>query len=124
MKQAELTEPIIGASYDVWNELGFGFLEAVYEKSLLIALRDRRVQVESQVPVSVSFRGEVVGSYVVDLLVGKDVIVELKSIQQLAAAHEVQLVNYLKATGIPIGLLINFGPRGVDVKRKHRDPRH
>lgn len=122
MDHAKITEQIIGAAYEVWNELGFGFLESVYERSLVIALRDRGLATQTQLPIGVSFRGESVGEYVGDLLVERVVLVELKSAKQLAAAHEVQLVNYLSATGLDIGLLINFGPSGVDVKRKHRKP--
>lgn len=122
MQHSELTEQIIGCAYEVWNELGFGFLESVYEKSLVIALQDRRVSADRQVPVGVSFRGQPVGDYVCDLVVEQTILVELKSVRQLATAHEVQLVNYLSATSTEIGLLINFGPSGVEVKRKHRTP--
>jgi GxxExxY protein len=115
---SEVTEQIIGAAFDVFNELGFGFLEAVYEKSLVIALRDRGVEAIAQKPIDVWFRGEIVGSYVADLVVASSVLVELKSARSLIEAHEVQLVNYLVATGTPVGLLINFGPNGVEVKRK------
>jgi GxxExxY protein len=118
LPHSELTEQVIGAAYEVYNELGFGFLETVYEKSLLIALRDRGVDAIAQKPIDVWFRGEVVGNYVADLVVGDSVLVELKSVRTLIEAHEVQLVNYLVATGTPVGLLINFGPDNVDVKRK------
>lgn len=118
LPHSELTEQVIGAAYEVHNELGFGFLETVYEKSLVIALRDRGVDVIAQKPIDVRFRGEVVGSYVADLVIGDSVLVELKSVRALIEAHEVQLVNYLVATGTPVGLLINFGPDNVEVKRK------
>lgn len=118
LPHAELTEQVIGAAYDVFNELGFGFLEAVYEKSLLIALRERGLDAQNQVPIAVRFRNQVVGEYVTDLLVGQSVLVELKAVRSQAEAHEVQLVNYLVATGIPVGLLLNFGPNGVEVRRK------
>jgi GxxExxY protein len=115
---SELTEQVIGAAYEVYNELGFGFLETVYEKSLVIALRDRGIDATAQKPIDVWFRGEVVGNYVADLVVGDSVLVELKSVRALIESHEVQLVNYLVATGTPVGLLINFGPDNVEVRRK------
>lgn len=118
LPHCELTEQVIGAAYEVYNELGFGFLETVYEKSLLIALRDRGVDAIAQKPIDVWFRGEVVGNYIADLVVGDSVLVELKSVRALIEAHEVQLVNYLVATGTPVGLLINFGPDNVEVRRK------
>ena len=118
LPHSELTEQVIGAAYEVYNELGFGFLETVYERSLVIALRDRGVDAISQKPIDVWFRGEVVGNYVADLVVGDSVLVELKSVRTLIEAHEVQLVNYLVATGTPVGLLINFGPDNVEVRRK------
>lgn len=118
LPHSQLTEQAIGAAYEVYNELGFGFLETVYEKSLLIALRDHGVDAIAQKPIDVWFRGEVVGNYIADLVVGNSVLVELKSVRALIEAHEVQLVNYLVATGTPVGLLINFGPDNVDVRRK------
>lgn len=118
LPHAELTEQVIGAAYEVFNELGFGFLEAVYEKSLLIALQERGIESQSQAPIAVHFRKHVVGEYVADLLIGQSVLIELKSVRSIVEAHEVQLVNYLVATGIPVGLLLNFGPNGVEVRRK------
>lgn len=118
LPHSKLTEQVIGAAYEVYNELGFGFLETVYEKSLVIALRDRGIDAIDQKPIDVWFRGEVVGNYVADLVVGDSVLVELKSVRALIEAHEVQLVNYLVATGTPVGLLINFGPDNVEVRRK------
>ncbi len=118
LPHSDLTEQVIGAAYEVYNELGFGFLEAVYEKSLLIALHARKVKARSQVPIAVRFRGHIVGDYVVDVMIEDVVLVELKAVRSLVEAHEVQLVNYLVATGTPVGLLLNFGPNGVEVKRK------
>lgn len=118
LANADVTDQIIGAAYEVDNELGFGFLEAVYEKSLLIALEDRGVAARSQVGIEVVFRGQVVGEYVADLLVDDSVLVELKAVRTLVDKHEVQLVEYLVATGIEVGLLLNFGPAGVEVRRK------
>jgi GxxExxY protein len=100
--------------------MGFGFLESVYEKCLLIELRKAGLKVASQVSVPVTYDGQSVGDFTADLVVEDAVIVELKSVQRLIKAHEVQLVNYLVATGIPVGLLINFGEAKVEVKRKVR----
>ena len=114
-----LTEKIIGCAYQVHNALGPGFLEKVYENSLRIELEEACLQVEQQAPVPVYYRGRVVGDFYTDLLVEKRVIIELKAVRELAKEHEVQLVNYLQATGIEDGLLINFGP-SVKVKRKFK----
>ena len=114
-----LTEKIIGCAYQVHNALGSGFLEKVYENSLRIELEESCLQVEQQTPVPVYYRGRVVGDFYTDLLVEKRVIIELKAVRELAKEHEVQLVNYLQATGIEDGLLINFGP-SVQVKRKFK----
>ena len=100
--------------------MGFGFLESVYEKCLVIELRKAGLRVETQQPHIVYYDGEVVGEFVFDLIVGNEVIVELKSVKHLVQAHEVQLVNYLAATGTDVGLLINFGETKVEVKRKVR----
>ncbi|MEA3431430.1 MAG: GxxExxY protein [candidate division WOR-3 bacterium] len=116
-KYSDITEKIIKASYEVHNNLGYGFLEKVYENSLAIELRKMGVNVEQQKPIKVLYKDEVVGDYVADLVVEGNVIVEIKSVSQLEQPHEVQLVNYLKATGMEIGLLINFG-KSVEVKRK------
>jgi len=115
-----LTEKVIGASYQVHNQLGFGFLESVYENALSIELNKLNIQFENQAPVKVFYSDQVVGDFVCDLLVEKRLILELKSVTQLAIPHEVQLVNYLNATKINVGLLINFGPSKVEVKRKFR----
>ena len=114
-----LAERIIGCAYRVHNELGPGFLEKVYENALKIDLEDKGLVVEQQCPISVRYRGRVVGDFHADLMVEKRMIVELKAVRNLAQEHEVQLVNYLTATGIEDGLLINFGS-SVQVKRKFR----
>lgn len=118
---SELTEQIIGAAYEVYNEIGFGFLESVYQKSLAIVLRERGFQASIESAIDVYFRDQQVGHFFADLLVENKVIVELKSVRQIIDKHEVQLVNYLAATGIDVGLLINFGPKSVEVKRKVKD---
>ena len=119
MEADKLTEEIIGCAYRVHNELGAGFLEKVYENALCIELVETGLQVEQQVPVRVSYRGRLVGDFCADLLVDRKVIVELKAVRDIAREHEVQLVNYLNATGVDIGLLVNFGP-SVQVRRKYR----
>lgn len=105
----------------MYNRMGFGYLESVYEKCLLIELAKAGIGAASQVPIVVRYDGHIVGEFVADILVEDVVIVELKSVRTLVEAHEVQLVNYLVATGKPVGLLVNFGPDTVQVKRKLRE---
>jgi len=111
LKHEHLTEKIIGVFYDVYNELGYGFLESVYEESLLIALRGVGLEVKSQVPVPVWFRQHKVGEFRADVLVENTVMLELKSTRLLEPSHEAQLLHYLKSTKVEIGLLLNFGVR-------------
>jgi GxxExxY protein len=111
LKHGEITEKVIGVFFDVYNELGPGFLESVYHNAMVIALRQAGLQVESEVAVPVLFRGENVGDYRADLLVEGKVIVELKAIRVLESAHEAQLHHYLRATDVEVGLLLNFGAR-------------
>ncbi len=122
MEHEEITHKIIGAAYQVFNELGFGFLESVYQKAMLIELKKHALFVESEKPLEVYYAGQIVGNYFVDLFVEDNVIVELKSVHNISKQHEVQLVNYLNGLRKEIGLLINFGPSGVEVKRKYRKP--
>ena len=119
MKDDDLTRTIIGCAYKVHNALGPGFIEKVYENSLRIELEKLQINVKQQEPINVTYDGHVVGEFYADLWVGECVIVELKAIQTLAKEHEVKLVNYLTATGVDDGLLLNFGP-SVQVKRKFR----
>lgn len=121
MEHKELTEKIIGCAYRVYNKMGFGFLESVYEKCLLIELRKSGLKAESQKPITVTYESEIVGEFVADIVVEETIILELKSVKQMVKAHEVQLVNYLTATGKPIGLLINFGETKVEIKRKLKE---
>ena len=118
MEHRELTEKIIGCAYRVYNTMGFGFLESVYEKCLMIELRKAGLTAQSQAPIMVRYAGEVVGEFVADIVVEDTIIVELKSVRRTLLAHEIQVVNYLVATGKPVGLLLNFGERKVEVKRK------
>jgi GxxExxY protein len=108
-KCADVTEKIIGAFYDVYNELGYGFLESVYARSMVIALREFGLMVDHQVPITVWFREQQVGDFRADLLVENNVLVELKSVRTLEPAHEAQLLHYLKSTEVEVGLLLNFG---------------
>ena len=117
MKINEITYQINGAVFEVNRVLGAGFLEKVYENALLIELHERGLKADSQVPLKVHYKGKVVGEYVVDVMVEDQVILELKSIDKLQKIHEAQLLNYLKATGMKVGLLINFKYPKADIKR-------
>ncbi|MCU1306716.1 MAG: hypothetical protein JWN45_1411 [Acidobacteriaceae bacterium] len=110
-KHAEITEKIIGVFFAVYNELGHGFLESVYQNAMVIALIQAGLKVEREVPVPVFFRGQVVGDYRADLLVGGLVLVELKTVRVLEPSHEAQLFHYLRATNVEVGLLLNFGAK-------------
>lgn len=111
MKHADLTERIIGVFYNVYNELGYGFLEIVYEESLVIALREAGLTVERQVELPVWFRRQRVGAFRADVLVENHVLLELKASRALESAHEAQLLHYLRSTDVEVGLLLNFGIR-------------
>jgi GxxExxY protein len=113
-----LTQKVIGEAMYVHRVLGFGFNESVYHNSLLKRLGKLGVRFESQKPLPVFFEDELVGDFVADVIVENRVILELKSVASLLAAHEAQLVNYLTATKIPVGLLLNFGPKSLEVKRR------
>ncbi len=115
-----LTGKIIASAYKVYNTLGFGFLEKVYENAMVIELRKNILSTAQQFPLTVFYDEQVVGDFYADLIVETRVVVELKSVTQLAPRHEAQLVNYLNATKQDVGLLINFGPDGIEVKRKYR----
>jgi GxxExxY protein len=117
----ELTEKIIGCAYDVANGLGAGFLEKVYENALRIELERANLNVLQQHPIPVIWRGEVVGDYFADLFVEGLVIIELKAVKALDEIHMAQCLNYLKATGLKICLLINFAKPQVEIKRVVRN---
>lgn len=110
-KQSELTDLVIGVFYDVYNEMGFGFLESVYRKAMRLALMDQGLTAEEEVAVAVLFRGRNVGDFKADLLVNGLILVELKTAENLVPAHEAQVLNYLRATSLELGLLMNFGPK-------------
>ena len=109
LKHKELTEAIIGVFYEVYNELGHGFLESVYERAFEVALTSKGLNVLRQIQVPVWFRGQKVGDFVADVLVNKSVLLELKAARTLDSAHEAQLLNYLRPTEIEVGILFNFG---------------
>lgn len=119
MHTNDLTETIIGCAYQVHNTLGAGFLEKVYENALAIELAEAGFSAQQQHPIPVKYRNQIVGDFYADLIIDGRLIIELKAVQELNKSHEVQLVNYLSATEIDDGLLINFGA-SVTVKRKFR----
>jgi len=121
LKHEQITKCVIGCAFEVINELGAGFLESVYENALLLALRQKGLSAISQYPVKVMFRGECVGDFYTDIFVEEKVIVELKAVKAIAPEHQAQIINYLNATGIEVGLLINFGNPKLEYKRFTRN---
>jgi len=113
----DITYAINGAVFEVNKVLGPGFLEKVYENALLIELKKRGITAESQVPIKVFYKENVVGEYIADILVESKVIVELKTVETIDKIHEAQLLNYLKATGIQVGILVNFKHPKAEIKR-------
>jgi GxxExxY protein len=105
----DLTSRIIGVFYKVFNELGFGFLESVYRKSMAIALREAGLSVLVESPIAVTYHGELVGAFRADIVVEEKIVLELKTAEQIAKAHEAQLLHYLRASTMEIGLILNFG---------------
>jgi GxxExxY protein len=120
MEHGELTERIIGCAMTVHRILGPGFLESVYQNALVHELRKAGLKVECERKIQVTYDGVVVGDFSADMLVQKAILIENKAVQALVRAHEVQLVNYLTATGIETGLLLNFGAERLEFKRKTR----
>lgn len=114
---SDITSTIIKAYYNVYNKLGYGFLEKVYENALIIELKKIGLQCQKQTPIKVFYDSEIVGEYFADIIVNDCVILELKAADSLLEEHEAQLVNYLRATNIEVGLLLNFG-REAEFKRK------
>jgi GxxExxY protein len=119
-KFKELTEKLIQIFYKVYNTLGYGFLEKVYENAFLVELKKAGIIAIPQSPIRVSYEGEVVGEYFVDILVDNRIILEIKAVKKLIVEHEGQLLNYLKATDIEVGLLLNFGVK-PEFRRKAFD---
>ena len=120
MQHHDITQKIIGAAFKVYNTMGFGYLESVYEKCLMIELRKIGLKAENQKPITVHFEDEVVGEFIADVVVENEIIIEMKSVRRVTTAHEAQLVNYLTATKKDVGLLLNFSQQKVEVKRKVR----
>lgn len=112
-----LTERIIGAGFEVFNALGHGFVEAVYKKALLCELRERGIDAEAEVPFQIGYKGNNVGTYFADIVAGRRVIVELKVAEALGQPHTRQVINYLRASGMPVGLLFNFGGPSLTFRR-------
>ena len=113
----DITFKINGAIFEVNRVLGAGFLEKIYEKALLIELRRRGLKAEREVPIQVKYKDELVGDYFADIVVEGQVIIELKTVENLQNIHEAQLINYLKATGMKVGLLVNFRGTKAEIKR-------
>ena len=117
MKHQNLTEDIIKIFYKVYNTLGYGFLEKIYENSMMIEFRKAGIPAEAQSPIKVTYEGEIVGEHAADIIVDSKVIIELKAAKKIAEDHHAQLLNYLKATDMEVGLLLNFGPK-PEISRK------
>jgi len=124
MKIDELTQKIIGCAFSVYNKMGFGYLESVYEKCIAIEFEKENINAEFQKPIKVYYEDINVGDFIADIFVENAIIVELKSVTRLNKIHEAQLVNYLVSTNIDNGLLINFGEQKVEVKRKFKTYRN
>ena len=120
---AELTGRLIGAYYTVYNELGYGFLESVYERAMEIALAGSGLEIQRQPSIDVIYRGETIGTFRADFIVEGIVVLELKAATQLLVEHEAQLLNYLRASGASVGLLMNFGPKPTFRRVVHRSGR-
>ena len=116
-KHAELTEAVINVFYHVYNTLGYGFLEKIYRNAMIVELQKRGHQVQQNVEIAIRYEGVVVGEYYADLIVDSLVLLELKAAEKIAPEHEAQILNYLKATNIEVGLILNFGPK-PEIKRK------
>ena len=116
----KITAKIIGCAFTVFNHMGSGYMESVYENCLLIELKKSGLAVKSQHPIKVMYENQIVGHFIADPIIEELIIVELKAVSQLTIIHEAQLVNYLISTGINVGLLINFGSEKVQIKRKTR----
>jgi GxxExxY protein len=117
LKHGEITKVVIACAFEVINDLGSGFLESVYERALLIALRQKGLSAKSQHPIKVMFKEECVSDFFADILVDDKVIIELKATKAITTEHQAQIINYLNATEIEVGLLINFGKSKLEYKR-------
>ncbi|MHC5093208.1 MAG: GxxExxY protein [Planctomycetota bacterium] len=113
----ELVYEVVGCAMKVHRELGYGFLEKVYENSMMVLLNKKSIKAKQQFPVPVHFENVIVGEYFADFMIEDKILVELKTVEKIANVHFAQVLNYLKATGIKLGLLINFGPRKLEYER-------
>ena len=124
MKYEELTSVILECCFEVSNELGAGFLESVYERALIVALSQRGLEVQAQTPLKVRFRNAIVGDFYADLIVEGKVLIELKTVVRILSEHKAQAINYLNATGIEVGLLVNFANPKLEYYRLHPRDNH
>lgn len=113
----ELSYKIVGLAMEVHTELGFGFLEKVYENSLMILFEENGIRAEQQIPIKVEFYGRIVGDYIADILVEDSIILELKAIDRISPVHKAQTLNYLKATNLKLAMLLNFGKYKLEYER-------
>jgi GxxExxY protein len=113
----DLSYKIVGLAMQIHSELGFGFLEKVYENSMMVLFRRENIMAKQQAPISVSFEGEIVGDYYADILIEDKIILELKTIEKITDAHKAQALNYLKATGLKLAIIINFGKQRLEYER-------
>ncbi|OFZ73875.1 MAG: GxxExxY protein [Betaproteobacteria bacterium RBG_16_64_9] len=120
LKHSEVTDIIIRSFYEAYNELGTGFLESIYQEAMVVVLREAGLSVEAEYDLPVSFRGQIIGQFRADLLVERKVIIELKAARNIERVFEAQVINYLKASGLEVGLLLNFGPK-AEFKRIVRE---
>jgi GxxExxY protein len=120
MLHQDLTARVLEAAFEVSNELGYGFLESVYERALQVALIRRNIEVRRQVAMTVMYKGVNVGIFLADMIVEEKVLIELKAVTRILGEHKAQVINYLKATGLDIGLLLNFGSPKVEYHRLYR----
>ena len=119
LKHEDITSTVLAACFQVHNELGAGFLESVYGNALAIALEERGLRFRREAPLSVLFRGEIVGKFVTDFQLEDKVLLEIKAVKALIPEHQAQVINYLKATGVGVGILVNFGTPRLEYKRLH-----
>jgi len=113
----DLSYKVVGLAIQVWKELGYGFLEKVYENALMILLQESGIKAEQQVPIKVNFHGKVVGDYIADILVENQIILELKAQDKIIDVHKAQTLNYLKATGLKLAIVLNFGKDRLESER-------
>lgn len=117
MQYEDITKEIIAACFQVSNELGVGFLESVYEKALMVVLSEKGIKAKNQVPLKVGFHGQIIGEFFADMVVEDRILVELKEVKALAVEHQAQTLNYLRASGLPVALLVNFGKSKLEYRR-------